>query len=307
MSIEGAPDLPHVRATGHGDGQSQYGGTDQPVARHGGGGMAVADTPRRTGRRALPAGLGARSRADHRPGGFQGQPEQCVGGRGELSGSPRDVGALVSEVDPGAPADGHLTVRRRDHGSRRSARPRLRWTSSGDAERTARGVERRGRVYPRRRPATDAIIPTGTRPDGSAGAYLGVILVDNYTSDFTATVSLDGIGGPSAGLAFYLGHGRPDDAGGDARGQPTSRAPARSTRAATSARSAASSSRSTSVEQAGATTVPRAARQLRGPAGPYPGRPDGGPGGHPGVSDRLNNRCPCGGWGTADMFVSGTP
>lgn len=48
---------------------------------------------------------------------------------------------------------------------------------------------------------SSVVIESGTRADS---AYLGVLVVNTYTSDFEVDISLEGIGGPSAGLVFAL-------------------------------------------------------------------------------------------------------
>jgi PDZ domain-containing protein len=48
---------------------------------------------------------------------------------------------------------------------------------------------------------SSAVIASGSRADS---AYLGILVVNTYTSDFEVDISLEGIGGPSAGLVFAL-------------------------------------------------------------------------------------------------------
>lgn len=50
-----------------------------------------------------------------------------------------------------------------------------------------------------------AVITTAASPDDPGRAYLGVVLSEQYTSDFDIDIALEGIGGPSAGLVFALG------------------------------------------------------------------------------------------------------
>ncbi|MEJ7647930.1 MAG: PDZ domain-containing protein [Nakamurella sp.] len=52
---------------------------------------------------------------------------------------------------------------------------------------------------------TSVQVTLGTRPDSGKQGYLGTLPTDRPIADFTISISLDRIGGPSAGLMFTLG------------------------------------------------------------------------------------------------------
>ncbi len=133
---------------------------------------------------------------------FEASTSSALAAAANYLGRPVTSAALVSAVEPGSPAEGVLrsgdvitavdgapTDSAADVSSAVAARPSgseitVEYTRDGSAE--------------------QAVITAGSRDDGSDSAYLGLLLVDNYTSDFTADVTLEGIGGPSAGMVFSL-------------------------------------------------------------------------------------------------------
>lgn len=111
--------------------------------------------------------------------------------------------ALVSDVEPGSPADGALqsgdvltSVAGQEVESAAQVGEAVRAQQAGDTVTVK--YTRDGE------PSTVDIVAT-THPDGSDSAYLGTLLVDYYTSDFEVDLALNGIGGPSAGMVFAVG------------------------------------------------------------------------------------------------------
>lgn len=133
---------------------------------------------------------------------FEASASSALAATAGYLGRPVGTEVLVSQVEPGSPADGVLESG--DIITSVDGRPTR---TSADVIGVVSGVSGGSPVavaYRRDGEPGEAVITSAVRPDGSAGAYLGILLVDNYTSDFTAEVSLDGIGGPSAGLVFSL-------------------------------------------------------------------------------------------------------
>lgn len=133
---------------------------------------------------------------------FQASTSSALAAAATTLGRPVNSAALVSYVEPGAPADGALEA-----GDQITA-------VNGEPTDTAEAVASEVRSKPAGAEITvdyirdgapaRSTIATAAREDGAEGAYIGIVLVDSYTSNFTADVALDGIGGPSAGMVFSL-------------------------------------------------------------------------------------------------------
>lgn len=133
---------------------------------------------------------------------FEASASSALAATAKYLGRPVGTQVLVSEVEPGSPAEGSLESG--DVIISVNGRPT---SSSAQVITTMASLQAGSQVaiaYVRDGTPGEVRIESGARPDGTAGAYLGLMLVDNYTSDFTANVALDGIGGPSAGLVFSL-------------------------------------------------------------------------------------------------------
>jgi PDZ domain-containing protein len=133
---------------------------------------------------------------------FEASASSATAAAAEYLGRPVEVEALVSQVEPGSPADG--TIEPGDILTALAGRP---VAQAADVFRimaeqepgvpievalVRAGAARTARVTPAE--------PPGDRP----GGFLGILLVDRYSSDFAAEVALQGIGGPSAGLVFAM-------------------------------------------------------------------------------------------------------
>lgn len=133
---------------------------------------------------------------------FEASASSALAATASYLGRPVATQVLISDVDQDSPARGTL-----ESGDIITA---VDGTTTGTSAQVIAVVANAsaGAVvrldYVRDGAPGSAEITSVARPDGSAGAYLGILLVDNYTSDFTADVSLDGVGGPSAGLVFAL-------------------------------------------------------------------------------------------------------
>ena len=134
---------------------------------------------------------------------FEASSSSALAAAANYLGRPVQSTVLVSSVEPGSPADGNLESG--DQITAVNGIPTANSVAVGQAVRAEPAGSRITVDYTRDgQPGTVTVTGAG-RPDGGDGSYLGVLLVDSYTSDFTAKVSLDGIGGPSAGMIFALG------------------------------------------------------------------------------------------------------
>jgi len=113
---------------------------------------------------------------------------------------------IVAEVVKGAPADGELEpgdeileVRGQKISEPRDVTAAMTGAKPGD---TVRIVVRRGQ-NPGERKTFDLV--TVANPDDPSRAFMGIAAGSTYRTTFQATVTLDGVGGPSAGLFFSLG------------------------------------------------------------------------------------------------------
>jgi PDZ domain-containing protein len=118
-----------------------------------------------------------------------------------IAPSGRDV--VVSQVNPGSPADGHL--RPRDvivsvDGAAVTTQDGLRAavTQVRPGARLTVGYKRDGA-------AGQAVLTTAASRDDSGKAMIGVVTVEKATYPFTVNIRLTDVGGPSAGLMFALG------------------------------------------------------------------------------------------------------
>jgi PDZ domain-containing protein len=149
-----------------------------------------------------PPGLEPQQEAEIDAAVFEASASSALAATAGYLGRPVSSQVLVSSVEPGSPADGVLEsgdiIAAVDGRSTTTSAEVVTLVSSRPAG-TVIAVD-----YVRDGTPASADITSTTRPDGSEGAYLGLLLVDNYTSDFSAEVALDGIGGPSAGLVFSL-------------------------------------------------------------------------------------------------------
>lgn len=133
---------------------------------------------------------------------FEASASSALAAAANYLGRPVATEALVSQVDPGSPAQDSL-----ESGDIITAVNGTATSTSAQVIAVVTSLQAGAVVavdYLRDGEPGQAAITSTARPDGANGAYLGIILIDNYTSDFTADVALDGIGGPSAGLVFSL-------------------------------------------------------------------------------------------------------
>jgi PDZ domain-containing protein len=114
-------------------------------------------------------------------------------------GRPVSSEAMVRAVEPGAPAEGSLEPG--DIVTAVAGRPTATSADVGAAVAAQAPGAEIGVDYVRGGAEGSVVITSGSRDDG---AYLGVLLVDNYSSDFEVDIALEGIIGPSAGLIFAL-------------------------------------------------------------------------------------------------------
>jgi PDZ domain-containing protein len=114
-------------------------------------------------------------------------------------GRPVLVEAMVRSVEPGAPAEGSLEPG--DIVTAVAGQPTATSAEVGAAV-AAQPPGSEIRVDYVRGAAEDSVVIASGSRDGRA--YLGIVLVNNYSSDFAVDIALEGIGGPSAGLVFAL-------------------------------------------------------------------------------------------------------
>lgn len=134
---------------------------------------------------------------------FEASSSSALAAAAGYLGRPVESTVLVSSVEPDSPADGILESG--DEITAVNGTPTASSVAVGLAVRAEPVGSEITVDYVRDGDAATATISGGPRPDGGEGSYLGVLLVNSYSSDFTAEVSLDGIGGPSAGMIFALG------------------------------------------------------------------------------------------------------
>lgn len=133
---------------------------------------------------------------------FDASMSTALAAAADYLGRPVSTEAIVQSVAPGAPAEGAL--RSGDVITAVAGQP----TASAAEVGAAVAEQAAGSAitvdYLRDGAAGSVTVTGGSREDGSSGAYLGILVVDRYTSDFAVDIALDGIGGPSAGLVFAL-------------------------------------------------------------------------------------------------------
>ncbi len=132
---------------------------------------------------------------------FDASASTALAATANYLGRPVASQALVSQVEPGAPAAGSL-----ESGDIITAIDSTTVTTSAGVRAAVASAEAGSDItvdFLRDGTAETVSIASGSR-GATSSAYLGVLVVDNYTSDFGADVALDGIGGPSAGLVFTL-------------------------------------------------------------------------------------------------------
>lgn len=133
---------------------------------------------------------------------FRASSSSALAATANYLGRPVASEVLVSSVEPDSPAAGSLESG--DLITEIAGQPVSTAVEVGEAVRN-QPVGSTIRVdFIRAGDPSSVEIVGAARPDGEPGAYLGVLLVDNYTSDFTANVTLEGVGGPSAGMVFSL-------------------------------------------------------------------------------------------------------
>ena len=133
---------------------------------------------------------------------FEASASTALAATADYLGRPVYSAVLVSSVEAGSPADGNL-----ESGDMIKAIAGTPTASSRDVSQAVAALPAGSQVavdYVRDGEPASVSITSVARPDGSPGAYLGLLLVDSYTSDFVANVALKGIGGPSAGMVFAL-------------------------------------------------------------------------------------------------------
>jgi PDZ domain-containing protein len=133
---------------------------------------------------------------------FDASMSTALAAAAEYLGRPVSSEAIVQSVEPGAPADGALQSG--DVITAVAGQP----TSNSAEVGAAVAAQPAGSAitvdYMRNDAADSVTVTGGSRDAGGGGAYLGILVVDRYTSDFEVDIALDGIGGPSAGLVFAL-------------------------------------------------------------------------------------------------------
>jgi PDZ domain-containing protein len=150
----------------------------------------------------FPPGTDAQQEAEVSRIVFEASASSATGAAAEYLGRPVQVETLVSQVEPGSPAAGTVEVgdvvtALAGQPVQRSADVFAIMAEQEPGVAITMTVERDG--------ASQDLSLTPAEPaTGRPGGFLGVLLVDRYSSDFTAEIALQGIGGPSAGLVFAL-------------------------------------------------------------------------------------------------------
>jgi PDZ domain-containing protein len=133
---------------------------------------------------------------------FDASMSTALAAAADYLGRPVSTEAIVQSVEPGAPADGALESG--DVITAVAGQPTANSAEVGAAVAAQPAGTPITVDYVRDGAAGSVTATGGSRGDGSSGAYLGILVVDRYTSDFEVDIALDGIGGPSAGLVFAL-------------------------------------------------------------------------------------------------------
>ena len=134
---------------------------------------------------------------------FDASASTALAAAADHLGRPVFTEVLVSQVEPGSPADGNL-----ESGDILVRVAGQEVQSSQDVGRVVRSQQAGDPIevdYLREGEPGSAVITSTSLPGGGEGAYLGVLLIDAYSSDFEVDLALSGIGGPSAGLVFAMG------------------------------------------------------------------------------------------------------
>lgn len=134
---------------------------------------------------------------------FEASASTALAAAARYTGHPVYSEPLISGVEQDSPADGLL--RPGDVIESIDGRAVTDSAEVGQAVRAAQsgatvsvGIRRDGQ-------SQTVDVESTQNPSGGDGAYLGILLIDGYTSDFEVDLTLDGIGGPSAGLIFAIG------------------------------------------------------------------------------------------------------